>query len=347
MTTIYLVRHAEAEGNLYRLAQGQFDGLVTKRGYDQIRALRRRFEGIHIDAVYSSDLFRARTTARAVSEPRQLPVILREELREQQLGWWEGLTWQEIGQKDPEQLQYFHTDLSRLCIEGGEPAAETRARMMAELERIGAAHEGQTVAVFSHGAAIRMVLGTLCGLELAEMDQRLLGDNTAVSLLEWEDGQLRMVWSNDRTHLEQAGLTRFVPRGKKQGATRFEDGIGYRELEEADAAALREQGVSVPEGGVSIGVCQGAELAGIVHLAGRDGDAGVVDGYYLLPAFRGRGKSFQAMGQAVMRYRAEGCKRLRLVNVPEELRAYFGRYGFEETEHGAMEMSIGYEDREI
>ena len=37
MTKIYLVRHAEAEGNLYRLVQGHFDGLVTKLGYDQIR----------------------------------------------------------------------------------------------------------------------------------------------------------------------------------------------------------------------------------------------------------------------------------------------------------------------
>ena len=347
MTSIYLVRHAEAEGNLYRLAQGQFDGLVTRRGYDQIRALRRRFEGIHIDAVYSSDLFRARTTARAVSEPRDLPVILREELRELALGWWEGLTWQEIGQRDGEQLHYFHTDLSRLCIEGGESGPEARDRMIAELERIGKAHEGQTVAVFSHGAAIRMVLGTLFGLELSDMDQRLLGDNTAVSLLEWEDGQLRVVWSNDRTHLEQAGLTRFVPRGKKQGAVRFEDGIGYRELDETGAATLREQGVRVPEGGVSLGVYQGAALAGIVHLAGRDGNAGVVDQYYLLPAFRGNGKSFQAMGQAVMRYRAEGCTHLRLVNVPEELNDYFARYGFEETQNGAMEMSIGYEDREI
>ncbi len=347
MTTIYLVRHAEAEGNLYRLAQGQFDGLVTKRGYDQIRALRRRFEGIHIDAVYSSDLFRARTTARAVSEPRNLPVILREELRELALGWWEGLTWQEIGQRDGEQLRCFHTDLSHFRVEGSESGGEARDRMMAELRRIGAAHEGQTVAVFSHGAAIRMVIGTLRGLELSEMDQQLLGDNTSVTLLAWEDGQLREVWANDRTHLEQAGLTRFTPRAKKQGAVRFEDGIGYRELDEAGAAALREQGVTVPEGGVSIGVYQGAELAGLVHLAGCDGDAGVVDQYFLLPAFRGQGKSFQAMGQAVMRYRAEGCARLRLTGVPEELRPYFAQYGFEETKKDTMEMSIGYEDREI
>ena len=35
MTTIYLIRHAEAEGNLYRLAHGQYNSLVTPRGYLQ------------------------------------------------------------------------------------------------------------------------------------------------------------------------------------------------------------------------------------------------------------------------------------------------------------------------
>ena len=347
MTTIYLVRHAEAEGNVYRLAQGHFDGLVTKRGYDQIRALRRRFEGEHIDAVYSSDLFRARTTARAVSEPRCLPILLREELREIHMGWWEGETWQEIGLRDGQQLHFFHTDLSRFCVADGESARDARDRVMAALEAIAAENEGKTVAVFSHGLVIRAVLGTLRGMALEDIDQTVLGDNTSVSLLEWDGAALREVWGNDRSHLEAAGLTKFVPRGKKQGATRFEDGIGYRTPTAEELALLRQSGCTVPEGGVSIGVYQGAALAGLVHLAGRDGDTGIVDGYCLLPEFRGRGKSFQPMGQAVMHYRAAGCTRLRLVDVPQELRAYFARYGFEETENDAMELSIGYEDREI
>jgi predicted GNAT family N-acyltransferase len=84
-----------------------------------------------------------------------------------------------------------------------------------------------------------------------------------------------------------------------------------------------------------------------VHLAGHDGQTGIVDGYYLLPAFRGNRHGIQPMGQAVMRYSAEGCRRLRLVDVPEELQNYFARYGFTKTNNGAMEMSIGYEDQEI
>ena len=66
MTTVYLVRHAEAEGNLYRRVHGWYNSLITDNGYRQIAALRGRFADIHIDAVYSSDLFRTMTTAKAV-----------------------------------------------------------------------------------------------------------------------------------------------------------------------------------------------------------------------------------------------------------------------------------------
>ena len=51
MTTLYLIRHAQAEGNLYRIAQGQFDSYITGQGYRQIDALAERFKDIHIDAL--------------------------------------------------------------------------------------------------------------------------------------------------------------------------------------------------------------------------------------------------------------------------------------------------------
>lgn len=348
MTKIYLVRHAEAEGNLYRLVQGHFDGLVTRLGYEQIRALRRRFEGVQIDAVYSSDLFRARTTARAVSEVRGLPIILRRELREVHLGWWEGQPWQEARVHDAQMLSNFHRDLSRLHVEGGESAADARDRMLAALRDIAVENEGKTVAVFSHGLAIRILLGTLRGMALQDIDQTVLCDNTGVSLLEWDGSTLREVYGGDNSHLTEAGLTNFIPRKAGQGPSRFEDGVGYRPLSDGDREMLRGRGCAVPQDGEAIGVYWGAELAGVVQLAGCEGETGVVGCYYMLPEFRGQpNKSIQPMGQAVMHYRARGCNRLRLAFVPQEYRAYFARYGFTQTNDGAMEMSIGYEDQEI
>ncbi len=66
MTTIYLVRHAEAEGNAYRRIHGQYDSLITPNGLRQIEALKARFSEIHIDACSASDLYRTRKTAEAI-----------------------------------------------------------------------------------------------------------------------------------------------------------------------------------------------------------------------------------------------------------------------------------------
>ena len=58
MTTLYLIRHAEAEGNAYRRIDGWYNSLITPNGLLQIEALRRRFEPIQIDACYASNLYR-------------------------------------------------------------------------------------------------------------------------------------------------------------------------------------------------------------------------------------------------------------------------------------------------
>lgn len=65
MTTIYLIRHAEAEGNVFRRIHGQYDSCVTPNGRRQIAALAQRFAGIPVDAVYASDLKRTCLTATA------------------------------------------------------------------------------------------------------------------------------------------------------------------------------------------------------------------------------------------------------------------------------------------
>ena len=105
MTRLYLIRHAEAEGNLYRIAHGHYNGLITNyRGYQQIDALRERFREVDIDAVYSSDLYRTQTTARAIWLPKSLPLRLEPAFREICMGQWEDHTWHELNVKYPEDM---------------------------------------------------------------------------------------------------------------------------------------------------------------------------------------------------------------------------------------------------
>ena len=89
MTKVYIIRHAEAEGNLYRRVHGWYNSLITDNGYRQIAALRGRFADVHIDAVYSSDLFRTMTTATAIYPSHGLELHTTPALREIGVG----VTW--------------------------------------------------------------------------------------------------------------------------------------------------------------------------------------------------------------------------------------------------------------
>ncbi|MFR6395075.1 MAG: histidine phosphatase family protein [Oscillospiraceae bacterium] len=169
MTRIYLVRHAEAEGNLYRIAHGHYNGLITARGYKQIAVLQQRLAHIPIDAVYSSDLFRTRTTATAAYLPRHLPLHTDPNLREVNMGVWEGHTWQSLRMEDEARIVDFNRHLDRWQVPGGETARQVLDRFLPALTKIAKENDGKTVAVFSHGAALRMVLGTLEGYPLSEL----------------------------------------------------------------------------------------------------------------------------------------------------------------------------------
>ncbi len=346
MTKIFLVRHAEAEGNLYRIAHGHYDGLITQHGYRQIAVLQKRFADIPVDAVYSSDLFRARTTAKAIYGPKGLPLQTRRALREVDMGSWEGRTWQELTSRDPQQMFYFNRDLSAWKIEGGEPAAHVRDRMIAALQTIAAENEGKTVAVVSHGAALRITLGSLQGLSLQEIGQTPHGDNTAVSLLEAEGGALRVVFRDDNSHLLAADLSTLGKQKWWKDQKMFDNGEDYGPIDDAAAAALSAQGIKVLPGTPGVAVSMDGKIMGLVEFltAQETEQAGWIGRYWIAPEFRGKHLGIPPLGQAVQFYRARGRDHLRL-RCPEESRGFFERYGFRVVEADILEKYIGYEEQ--
>lgn len=122
MTRIYLIRHAEAEGNLYRIAQGQANSNLTDRGWRQVRALERRFAGVPIDAVYASDLYRTCATSSAIYKAKGLPLHRTRALREICVGVWEQRSWGEIYRRWPEEMDHFSHRPDLWQLEGAEDA---------------------------------------------------------------------------------------------------------------------------------------------------------------------------------------------------------------------------------
>lgn len=335
MTKLYLIRHAEAEGNLYRIAHGQYNGLITSyRGYQQIDALRERFRDVEIDAVYASDLYRTQITARAIWLPKALPLQLEPAFREICMGEWEDHPWQELNVKYPEEMYHFNRRADLWRIPGAETAQQVVDRFIPALERVARKHEGGTVAVFSHGMALRTVLGVLQGQTLAEVGQTPHGDNTAVSLLEWDGSAFRVVYRDDNSHLTERGLSTFARQSWWKDKGMVESGASYGPLPEDARRAM-----GVPAGSAATGVWYGDALIGAFGLSDA-GDALRLDQYWLAPEWRGRGLGIPPMGQAIDACLRQGKDTLRLTCPDKKLRLFFARLGFVPTAGDDMEKDV-------
>ena len=229
MTTIYLIRHAEAEGNLYRRIHGWYDALVTENGLRQIQALEQRFQGEHFDAVWSSDLYRTCTTARAVYEPRGLELRTDPELWELNMGDWEDQTWGQVRRTQPGELDRFNRSDPTWTAPRGEGLGELGERVERALRRIAAAHPDQTVAVFSHGTAIRQALARIKGIPPEEWHGLRHSDNTAVSCLKWDGAAFQLAFEGDAP----GGVTCAMAGDRMAGLIQLDperyakDGAGY------------------------------------------------------------------------------------------------------------------------
>jgi len=324
MTRIYLIRHAEAEGNLYRVAHGQYNSTITPRGYRQLSCLRERFKDIEIDAVYGSDLLRAHTTASAVYVPKKLPFHPLPLLREICLGKWEQMSWGEIDRLDHQMYVDFNQKPNLWQVEGAESFAVVRDRMLAAIRQIAAENPGKTVAATSHGAALRTLLGTLEGKTLEEIGTTPHGDNTAVSLLEVEGDAIRVIFRDDNSHVPEE-LSTFRRQSWYKADAATAPGLWFKVLEEN-------------ENGKVVDAMADETVVGRVSMELESGALRLSE-FEVFHAFRGERYGVQLLGQAVQYARRKGREDL-VVTAPEEFAGYFVRNGFTQTGSGVAGIDL-------
>lgn len=189
MTKIILVRHGETMWNKELRYQGHRDIPLSETGRLQAYKLNDRLAGEKIAAFYASDLSRALETARIVAQSHGSEVQPVPELRETNFGFWEGMTYNEIVKTYPEAMQKWRENPLVNRIPGGETLQEVADRSMAGISRIIAHHPDQTVMVAAHGGIIRVVVGSVLGLDLRSY-WKFKQDNVAVNIIEF--------YSNDR-----------------------------------------------------------------------------------------------------------------------------------------------------
>lgn len=350
MTKIVFIRHIQAEGNLFRVMQGHWDGEATALGLRQAEALARRFRAVPFDAIYTSDLSRARLTAEALHRGRGVPLIADPRLRELNMGAWEGRFFGDLKHERPSEIRQFLLRDEDWCVPGAESYADVAKRTRAALEEILRAHEGGRVAVVSHGVAIRALLASVLELDTADPRALPIGGNTAVSQLSWENGAFSVDFLGDCSHLEAALAPEWesVPDLRAEpidplaeadfytacyaDAWRCAHGSlrGFRPEPYLNAACEHHR--ADPQ--AVLRVYDGDEPAGLVDMdtqRGAHAGIGWLSLVYLRPAYRRRGMGIQLLGRAILHYRRLGRRSLRLVAAEENgaALAFYEHWGFQ------------------
>ncbi|MCD7769927.1 MAG: bifunctional histidine phosphatase family protein/GNAT family N-acetyltransferase [Oscillospiraceae bacterium] len=341
MTSIYLIRHAEAEGNLYRRAQGQYDANVTQMGRKQIAALAERFRDVPVDELWSSDLNRAVSTASAITKYHpQLRLHTSPALRELCMGVWEDVPWGVLERDWPEQMTLFATDTARWSVPGGEDFSQVPVRLERSLLGLAATHPGRTIAVVSHGLAMRALFCRILGIPSEKIASMPYGDNTAVSLLTADEGKLSLEFYNDASHLpeelstfahqswwrakgvgkEDTILAPMDPRKEGDEYSRC-----YAQTWRASHGNLNGYAPSLylhlaiqhvkTDPACLTRLTVKGKPAGLIELdplRGVEEEAGWISLLYVEPEYRGMRLGAQLIGHAVSHFRRQGRKRLRL-----------------------------------
>ena len=161
MTTLIFVRHGDTDWNAQHRWQGHSDTKLNDVGREQARRLAEELETV--DAVYSSDLARARETAEILAARLRLEVRLDPRLRERGFGAWEGMTMNEIESSFPEEQARWRTGNAAGVGEESFEAFATRVGSF--IEEVSPRHDGEAILVVAHGGTIRVAHAAAAGLD--------------------------------------------------------------------------------------------------------------------------------------------------------------------------------------
>ncbi len=203
MTKIYVVRHCESIGNLLHSFAGHSDVDISEKGKLQLKCLSEYFKDIKLDRVYTSPLLRAKKTAEAINKYSGAPLEIEKDFIEINLGVLDG---RPVSEMSDEQTATWLTEPDKFYVEGGETMREVAERVISALKRIAEQNPESTIAVASHGCAIRNLVRVLKGFGPNGIKEVDWCDNTGINYIVYENGEFYLEFENDVSHLSADAL---------------------------------------------------------------------------------------------------------------------------------------------
>jgi alpha-ribazole phosphatase len=168
-TRLYLLRHGQVADGHTHLYHGHNDVGLSPQGVEQLERAAAQLQDVELAGVYASDLTRAKVGAEIICQGRNLKPQILPQFREIHFGVWEGLSFGEIMEQFPREMEARFQDLPNFRIPGGESLGDVRARALAALKLLIEEHFEQSFLIVAHAGVNRVILSEALGLPLQNL----------------------------------------------------------------------------------------------------------------------------------------------------------------------------------
>ncbi|MBC7701838.1 histidine phosphatase family protein [Aquabacterium sp.] len=206
ITRLLVIRHGETAWNLESRIQGHTDIPLNEHGRWQAERLALALSDEGLDAIYASDLQRARDTGQAVARATGLELQLDQGLRERNFGRLEGMTQNQVALQWPDEGRRWRERDPTYGPEAGETLQVFYQRCIDTAERLARSHPGQAVALVAHGGVLDCFYRAANHIPLQAPRTWTIGNVSINRLLYSPEGFSLLGWADTR-HLDgEAGL---------------------------------------------------------------------------------------------------------------------------------------------
>ena len=185
MAKLYLIRHGETDYNNELRFQGQIDIPLNQKGIEQAEKVAEFLKDVPLQAIYSSSLQRALTTAEIIGRSKGLEPQATDALREMSFGIWENMNSKDIQKKYAKEWKDFFAKPASTKIPQGESMSDVQKRAYPVVQQILDEHPEGDVAFVAHGGIIRVLICTMLGLDLDRSWHLHVGNASVTCFYYW------------------------------------------------------------------------------------------------------------------------------------------------------------------
>ena len=196
---LYIVRHGETEWNVIKRFQGQLNTPLTEKGMEKLRETGKKLENVLFDEVYTSELGRTvASTEIILNENRgyrnkKLELKKLAELNEVYFGVWQGLTYEEVFLKYPEEANNYFYNVKNYKAENveAENLKDALERFLKGINKILDSHKSGNILVVTHGTVLEMFMNYVANNSIFDIDERTLMGNGDYKVFSYKDGKFQ------------------------------------------------------------------------------------------------------------------------------------------------------------